>query len=255
MSPLARARPVTRAKKTVNTVLRRCGYEIRRFAPDRPDRRDAGFRDQAIAIVERHDRQTREHVDGLRDRYEAPVFGRVRVWGLVELLAQCVDPSDRVLYCASQQIHVLQVIDGMQRDGVADPDLLLAALIHDLGKVLLLTDADPADVVCMNSPIGSYEPGVGLDNCTLQWNHDEFAYTRFKDYVPDHIAWLVRYHSIELTRCEHLMDDRDRDYADRYLSRFYAYDQGTKSPFRLPGHRIDEYRDIVEEAFPDPIPF
>ena len=73
--------------------------------------------------------------------------------------------------------------------------------------------------------------------------------------MPDHIAWLIRYHSIVIPECEPLMDDRDRDYVERYLKLFARYDHDTKTPFRLPARQIHEYRDIVEEAFPKPIRF
>jgi hypothetical protein len=31
----------------------------------------------------------------------------VRVWDLMERLAQCIDPSDASLYCVSQLVHAL----------------------------------------------------------------------------------------------------------------------------------------------------
>ena len=133
--------------------------------------------------------------------------------------------------------------------------MLLTALIHDLGKLLLLTDEDPAHIVCMNAIIGHPEPGVGLDACTIQWNHDEFAWSRFRDLVPDHVAWMIRYHSIDLEAVAPFMDDRDRRYADRYLRTFSHYDHETKSAHLRPSIRLDSYRDLVEEAFPDPVRF
>ena len=183
------------------------------------------------------------------------MFGRVRVWDLVERQAQCVDPTDRKLFLASQGVHVLQMLDGMDRDGTTDRDLVLAALIHDVGKLLLLTGEDPANVVCTNWPIGEYDDGCGLDQCIFQWNHDELGYQRFKDHVPDHIAWLVRYHSIDTEQTVHLMDARDRAYNEQYLTAFRRYDQGTKSPYAIPVRRLAEYRDVIEEAFPSAILF
>jgi inositol oxygenase len=147
------------------------------------------------------------------------------------------------------------MLDGMDRDAVTDPDLVLTALIHDVGKLLLLTGEDPANVTGTNEPIGEYDDGCGLDSCLFQWNHDEFGYSRFKDYVPDHVAWLLRYHSIDPTRWFHLMDERDRAYNERYFTPFRGYDQGTKSPYRVPVHRLEDFRDLIEAVFPDPIPF
>ncbi|MGH8798637.1 MAG: inositol oxygenase family protein [Casimicrobiaceae bacterium] len=215
----------------------------------------AAFARGAEAICLRHRQQTPETVAALRRKYEAPVFGRVPVWSLVEKLAQCIDPTDLRLYTASQQMHVLQIIAGMEAEGVASDELVLAALVHDLGKVLLLTDEAPENIVCFNEPIGRCEPGVGLDNCVLQWNHDEFAYSRLKPYLPDGIAWLVRYHSIVRQSCDVYMDARDREYAARYLSVFERYDHGTKSPYFLPARRIDAYRHVLAAWLPETIVF
>jgi inositol oxygenase len=249
---------VRRTARALNRSLRRGGYEVRRVpestsASEPP--RDAEFRENARAIVRRHQQQTRADVAALQAKYAAPVFGPVRVWDLVVQQAQCIDPVDRNLFLASQEVHVLQILDGMDHDGITDPDLVLTALIHDIGKLLLLTREDPANVVCTNSPIGEYNDGCGFDQCVFQWNHDELGYSRFKDLVPDHVAWLLRYHSVETERWLHLMDERDRVYNERYFTVFRRYDQGTKSPYAIPRHRLVDYRDVIEEAFPSPIVF
>jgi hypothetical protein len=220
-----------------------------------PDPRTVEYFAHAREIDARHAAQTVADVEALRRKYREPVFGTVRVWDLLEQLARCIDPSDCALFCASQQTHVLQMLDGMARDGIDDPELILAVLVHDLGKLLLLTGEDPANVVCMNSPIGDHDPGVGLDRCTFQWNHDEFGWSRLRDHVPDGIAWLVRYHSIDADAVAPLMDARDHEHRARYFDVFTHYDHGTKSPFRLPTVQLEAYRDLVEDAFPEPIPF
>jgi hypothetical protein len=214
----------------------------------------AAFTIAAQPIVARHEAQTAAAVGALQKRYEQPVFGRVRVWDLIERLGSCIDPSDRRLYGASQLLHVLQVLEHMEADGVAS-DLLLVALVHDLGKVLLLTGEDPANVVGLNAVVGEPQDGVGLESCLLQWNHDEFAFQRLKDLLPPDLAWLVRYHSIDVPRVRHLMDTSDLDRAERLLVPFAQYDHGSKTPFRVPPIALADYRDLVEEAFPDPIPF
>jgi inositol oxygenase len=208
----------------------------------------------ARSIDERHWRQTRATVTALKRKYEAAVWGRERVWDLVQKLAGCVDPTDAELYCTDQLVHTQQVVAGMERDGVRDPDMLLAAITHDLGKVLLLTAEAPEHVVGMTAPIGRHEPGVGLDRVVLQWGHDEFIYSRLRDHVPDHVAWLLRYHSIGIEAARPYMDARDRDYLDRYLLPFRKYDQGTKSTCALPPRGIlAPYRALIESTFPQPI--
>lgn len=239
-------------------ILQKYGICLSRdpeFLPEKTRQQKNQFLDHARMTYERHLDQTKEMVAVLGKKYEKPVFGKVRVWNLMERLAQCIDPSDSTLYCVSQLVHALQVVDGMERDGIQDKDFLIAGLIHDLGKILLLTGEDPENVVCINTPIGQYEKGVGLANCVFQWNHDQFIYSRFKDFVSDHIAWLLRYHSIYLPECEHLMDEQDRRYAQQYLHVFQKYDKGTKSLYHLPKNGIEKYRTLIEERFPEPILF
>jgi predicted HD phosphohydrolase len=221
--------------------------------PTRKELQDAYGR-RAYSVMLRHQAQTVETVAALRRKYAQPVFGRVTPWSLVEKLAQCIDPTDQRLYCVSQQVHVLQIIDAMEAEGTATEEFLLLALVHDLGKVLLLTGEAPENIVCMNRTIAG-ELGAGLENCVMQWNHDEFAYTRLKEYLPDHLAWLVRNHSVAGQNCEPFMDARDRYYAERFLRPFARYDHFTKSPVYLPQRRIEDYRHIVERALPASILF
>ncbi len=221
---------------------------MRWWKPKQSARRS--FRKRARAIHLAHGAQTLEAVAALVRKYSQPVFGRVETWTLIERLADCVDPTDVALGAVNQQVHVLQVLEAMERDGVQDGALWLAALLHDIGKLLLLAGEAPENVVCFNEPIGSYAPGVGLDACVIQWNHDEFGYSRLKDHVPEPVAWLVRYHSIQIEVCAPLMDERDRAYTERYLKPFQRYDQGSKSPNHRPSRPLATYRDRLGAALP-----
>lgn len=216
---------------------------------------EAAWRAEAEVILARHDAQTLADVQALQDRYREPVFGEARVYDLIERLAQCVDPTDCRLFGASQLTHVLQVLEAMEVDGVLTDELALVALVHDLGKLLLLTDEDPANVVCMNRPIGDAADGVGLDHVVFQWNHDELAFTRLAPHLSDDLAWLVRYHSIDPVAHRRFMDAEDRRRADELLEVFFHYDHGSKRALHRPTVRLADYRDLVEAAFPDPIAF
>jgi hypothetical protein len=215
--------------------------------------RDKEFKTAARAIWARHRAQTRELVAGLKRKYEGAVFGRVRVWDMVEKLALCVDPTDTTLYCTSQFIHAQQMVAAMERDGVKDRDFYVAAFTHDLGKVMLLANEAPEHVVCTSEPLGDERRGIGLDNVLFQFGHWEIIYTRLKDHVPEHLAWLVRYHNAAIERTEPYMDDRDRAYAERYLKPFQRYDRHFKSTTFLPRIDLAKYRALIEETFPSPI--
>ena len=223
--------------------------------PGLQDRKRRRLHKRAHAIVRAHRAQTRESVANLARKYARPVFGRVETWTLIERLADCVDPTDLALRDASQLVHVLQVLEAMERGGEADANLWVAALVHDLGKLLLLTGEAPENVVCFNDPIGEYPPGVGLDRCVMQWNHDEFVFSRIEGCVPEPVAWLVRYHSIRLESCAPLMNERDRAYSERYLKPFQRYDQGSKSAHRLPSRPLAYYRDRLDAALPPTLIF
>lgn len=213
----------------------------------------AAFRDGAEAVFARHRAQTVETVRSLQKKYERPVFGPVRVWDLVERLALCVDPSDMRLFCASQLVHVQQILAGMEAAAVRDPDLLLLAIVHDLGKVLLLTGEPPENVVCTTRHLGEPEPGCGLDAVVFEYGHGEFIASRLRGHVPDHVAWAARYHNVRLADVAPFMDDRDREWCDRYLRPFRAYDAGFASAYFLPRLDLEPYRELVERTFPSPL--
>lgn len=225
--------------------------ELAARAPESP----AGFALRARSIFEKRYKQNSATVAALKTKYETAVFGKARVWDLIEKLAFCIDESDVSLYCASQFVHVQQVLEGMERDSVHDRDLLLAALVHDVGKVLLLTGELPENIVGATSRISEAPHGAGLDEVLFQFGHGEMIYSRLKDHVPEHLAWLLRYHGTHLPEVEPFLNDKDRLYRDRYLIPFRKYDGGTKSFNHVPKVSLAKYRDLIEETFPHPILF
>ncbi len=223
--------------------------------PLRPPEGLGSFSRDAERIIERHNRQTAAAVAALKAKYEDAVFGRRRVWEVVEKLAFCIDPTDMRLYCGSQFLHLQQILAAMERNGVEDPDMLVTAIIHDLGKVLLLTREVPENVVCGTLRIGDFPEGIGLDNVVYQFGHGEFIYSRVKDHVPPHVAWTVRYHNVDLDDAAPYMNARERGYATKYLALFQQFDGGFVSPYFRPQVDLTKYRDLIDKYFPGPILF
>ncbi len=180
------------------------------------------------------------------------VLGYVRVYDAVAELATIIDPLDPYLGALTQLTHQLQLLQLMESDGV-DETMILCGLLHDLGKLLIkFGDEDPINVEAGGEKIPlDGTPGCGLMNCTFRWDHCDFAFMRIKDHVSPEVAWLVRHHALDLSRCEPYMDEYDRRHAER-LKRFIEYDNH-KDMYALPRKTLEDYRPLLERAFPRPI--
>jgi hypothetical protein len=238
-------------KRAAARALRVTGYEVHRT--------DRTPREQVAAVARpnfaRRYAQTPQAAAGLREKYREPVFGEIRVTEALALLANVIDVFDHILMNASQEVHTVQVVESMRDEGVDDESLILAALLHDVGKVLALTVEARANLFGSTAPIGEYDVGIGLDQCALIWGADEFTYSRVQGRVPDHVSWLIRYHSLIPGRFEHLMDDRDREYHERYWKDFTRFDHDSKSIHKVPRTRLRDYRSLIDQVFPEPIAF
>lgn len=245
-------------KRLLFTYLDHRGYEVE---PLRPDQRENKRRFSVAehAARERWDALSAEdklrQPDALEDKYARRlVFGRVRVFELIERLATVINPLEPELGCVSQLTHELQLATAMERDGQSET-LVLCALLHDLGTILLDTDEDPINVEAggKKTPLVG-ERGSGLSNCTFRWDHGDFIYLRMKAHVPADVAWLLRHHSMDLPLCEPYMDARDRALTERLFVPFERYD-ARKDMFALPAKRLEDYRPLIDRMFPEAIPF
>ena len=215
----------------------------------------AEFRRNADAIFGSRESQTLESVAALRQRYETrPIIGEVSIERLFELLAQVIDPTNLGLYCGSQLTHTLQVVESMEEAGITDRDLIIAALLHDIGKVALLKGEKPENIECGGKiPIGKNVAGGGFARSNFIWDHSDIVYARLKPYLNEKVAWLVRYHSIQ-KECYRLMDDHDRYMFETYFKVFQVHDQ-TYSFYHNPKYLIDHYIGLLKEVFPTRILF
>jgi inositol oxygenase len=175
-------------------------------------------------------------------------------------LNELVDDSDPDTDLDQFQ-HLLQTSEAIRADG--HPDwMVLAGLMHDMGKVLCLFGepqwavvGDTFPVGCAhsdkivypeffadnpdskdkqyNTKYGVYEPNCGLNNVTLSWGHDEYVYQMMKDYLPEPALYMLRYHSFYSQHkegaYEHLMDAHDHEMF-KWVKLFNPYDLYSKNP-------------------------
>jgi hypothetical protein len=184
---------------------------------------------------------------------DKPVLGLVRVYDAIAELGTIIDPLDPYLGCVSQLTHQLQLLTDMENDGV-DETLRLCGLVHDLGKLLIkFGDEDPMNVEAGGEKVPLHgTPGCGLLNCVFRWDHGDFAYLRLKDHVAPEVSWIVRHHSIDIAGSEPYMDEYDRVLTQRYLIPFMQYDL-RKDLYAIPGKQLQDYRPMIEAAFPNKI--
>ncbi len=228
-----------------------------------------------------HSQQTRDFVLKKRREYLALDKRRMGVWQTMEYLNTLVDDSDPDTDL-SQIEHLLQTAEAIRRDG--HPRwMVLAGLIHDLGKIMCLWGEPQWAVVGDTFPVGCawsdkivypeyfaanpdsnvpeyqtkvgvYQEGCGLDKVDLSWGHDEYMYHVVKDYLPLPALYMIRYHSFYPWHQEgayrHFMNDQDREMLP-WVDKFNPYDLYSKSAERPdPIALRPYYEDLIAEFLP-----
>lgn len=242
---------------------------------------EAGVRD---FYRQNHVGQTLEFARAKRTQYGALKNARMGIWEACEMLDTLVDESDPDTR-RSQIEHCLQTAEGIRQDG--HPDwFVLTGLVHDLGKILCLfgepqwavtgdtfvlgcafpdaivypeyfaanPDAANAD---LNTPLGIYAQGCGLDNVTLSWGHDEYMYLVAKDYLPEPALAMIRYHSFypghSTDAYDALMGPEDQARL-AWVRRFNRYDLYTKHDVAPDIAALRPYyEDLIARYFPPEI--
>lgn len=184
---------------------------------------------------EQHEKQNLEFVRKQRERHLKLDKGEMGVWEALEYLNTVVDDSDPDTNL-TQMAHALQTAESIRRDypGEQYDWFHLVGLIHDLGKILAVTDAsrglkgdeqwavvgDTFPVGCpfettnifpeyfknnadynnplYNSGCGVYEAGCGLSNVLFSWGHDEYIYQVMvmnQCKIPIEGLYMLRFHS------------------------------------------------------------
>jgi inositol oxygenase len=228
-----------------------------------------------------HRYQTLEFVRQKREQYLSLNKRHMGIWEAMEYLNQLVDDSDPDIDLPQIE-HLLQTAEAIRADG-RPRWYILAGLIHDLGKILCLWDepqwavvGDTFPVGCRYSPkivfydafkdnpdyndpqlqseLGIYSAGCGLDNVLMSWGHDEYLYHVVKDYMPAPALYMIRYHSCYPIHREHaysqLMNDRDRELFV-WVNDFNQYDLYTKRSEHMDVAGLRPfYEELINEYFP-----
>ncbi len=233
-----------------------------------------------------HTYQTYEFVQQKKQEFLKFDKKQMPVWDAFEFLNQLVDDSDPDTDLDQFQ-HLLQTAEAIRADG--HPDwMVLAGLLHDMGKVLCLFGepqwavvGDTFPVGCVfseavvyseffkdnpdisderyNTRYGVYSPNCGLNNVHLSWGHDEYIYNMAKDYLPEPALYMLRYHSFYAQHREnaydHLMDEHDREMF-KWVKLFNPYDLYSKNPTPPDWNQLRPYyEDLVAKYLPAELKF
>jgi inositol oxygenase len=228
-----------------------------------------------------HTFQTHEFVKQKRADFLRFNRREMTVWEAAEYLNNLVDDSDPDTDM-SQLEHLLQTAEQIRKDG-KPRWFILTGFIHDLGKILCLYGepqwavvGDTFPVGCryskkivfheffeanpdskdatLQTELGVYERGCGLDNVMMSWGHDEYIYQVVKDRMPDESLYMLRYHSFYPAHREgeydYLMNDKDRKMFDA-VRQFNPYDLYTKSHEKPDVAKLRPfYEDLINEFLP-----
>lgn len=217
------------------------------------------FDENAVRIIKLHSQQTLEQSLNLRSKWTMDdtkvYFGKMTVWDLFCKLALTVDKTDIALYNTNQFIHCIQTYVSMKENNETNKDLLIVALIHDIGKILTLLNEKDENVDCMTRIL---KFDKDLDSVITTFNHDEFGYFLMKKYVSRPIALAIRFHScVGIASCNHqCLTDKDKNDLT-LVNKLFEYDHNSKSTYWCPitVNLINECKQLIDEYFPDPLLF
>ncbi|CAI9091400.1 OLC1v1026425C1 [Oldenlandia corymbosa var. corymbosa] len=245
--------------------------------------RDYGAKNERNKTVEEfyrlsHINQTYDFVMKMREAYKKMDRVEMSIWECCELLNDVVDDSDPDLD-EPQIEHLLQTAEAIRKDYPNEDWLHLTALIHDLGKVLLLPTfgglpqwavvGDTFPLGCAfdeanihyeffrdnpdyknplyNTKTGVYTDGCGLENVVMSWGHDDYMYLVAKENkttLPAAGLFIIRYHSFYALHkgdaYKYLMNEEDVENL-KWLKIFNKYDLYSKSKVRINVQEVKPY--------------
>ena len=235
---------------------------------------------------EQHRNQTYAFAKNKREHYSQLQQGKATAWEMLERLDTIKDNSDPDINL-SQMEHAFQVAESLRKQGQPE-EMVVAGLVHDMGKALVLWGEPQWAVVgdtfptgmkysesivqyssLRNNPdwnnaefqtdFGVYRKGIGLDNVIMAWGHDEYLYQVLKNQssLSQEALFAIRFHSCyplhkaQESRYLALMNDSDREKlpAAQTLNQHDLY---SKSDTAMVYNEefISHYRNLVEKYIP-----
>ncbi|XP_041999945.1 inositol oxygenase 1-like isoform X2 [Salvia splendens] len=235
-----------------------------------------------------HINQTYDFAKHMRDKYRSLDHVEMSIWECCEILNDVVDESDPDLDEPQIQ-HLLQSAEAIRKDYPNQDWLHVTALIHDLGKVLLLPSfgglpqwavvGDTFPLGCAFDPsivhyehfksspdyknpaystqLGVYSEGCGLDNILMSWGHDDYLYLVAKENkttLPPAALFIIRYHSFYALHksgaYKYLMNEEDAENL-KWLQIFNKYDLYSKSKSGVDVDKVKPYYiSLIKKYFP-----
>ena len=244
---------MTGVMKTVSTI-KMIRYRGGLFYSQLKNYRD--WMSRTYSIYETNRLQDLEARNKLSTKWDnAVLYGEIDPWDLFLELGKVIDCTDNKLIGTSQYFHALRAFHSMLDDGVRDETLLFLALIHDIGKVLVLFGEEQHNVMCSTFIIDS--SGDLCENLTISWNHDEFAYQ--KSYLDDPILWAIRHHSLNELFSEKkfpciLRQPHEKKGYD-LATVLNEHDKGSKGLLYNPTINEALAKEIIYRFLPNPINF
>lgn len=141
----------------------------------------------------------------------------------------------------------------MLQDEIKDEELLLAALIHDIGKVV---DESPENLFCANRSVSTLPcANPKIEDIDFHFGHDEIAYIKLKAHCSPKVAFIIRYHSSRFSEEEaKVLRVSDKENFE-LLEQFLHYDLESKAPDHKPNLNEQDLIGFIDKHFPVPIDF
>ncbi|KAG5382560.1 hypothetical protein IGI04_034030 [Brassica rapa subsp. trilocularis] len=194
-----------------------------------------------------HIHQTYDFVKEMRKEYGKLNKMDMSIWECCELLNNVVDDSDPDLDEPQIQ-HLLQTAEAIRRDYPNEDWLHLTALIHDLGKVLLLPEFGGLPqwaVVGDTFPVGCAFDSANIHHKVAKENGTT---------LPHAGLFIIRYHSFyplhKAGTYTHLMSEEDKEDL-KWLHVFNKYDLYSKSKVQVDVEQVKPYYiSLINKYFP-----